>query len=403
MGVLFKYWQIIAKKTILKLLCSAFISVALSLFLLVFGRSVVGNFIGVNENFYLKYYYDIMNGEDAEKRVFTVPDSITIFNLQNYRNRHDIATILSKIYDLSPRIIGLDVFFKQNPDISNETNKELIYALTKVQSKLVVPCNYYSTPDGLIGTNYPFFYSTDGLEKITYASPVSHDFYSYYKYDDSSISNKDAKAPVLPRMSIEIARQANIDIEEYDSEFYVNYSKKDFSQIILDDTLDIRLSNIKDRIILIGDMSEIKDMTRLPFNFGKQQEISGIEDIAYSLISIKKNRNLTIEQQARYKGFQDWSPIASIILSFLLSLIFVRLQQKYKMFKDDALNKKRSFAIIAYLLLPIIFILAEMVVVLICYAITYFTNTIPDLFISMVTIALITLSIDITNIIWNKR
>ena len=127
---------------ITKNVVSALISVIMSTLLLLLGRGVVGELFGINENFYLKYYYDIVNGKDADGRVFTVPDSLTIINLQNYRNRYDIARILEKVYDYNPRVIGLDVFFNSNPDIQEDVNLELINALRKVQDKIVI-LQYY--------------------------------------------------------------------------------------------------------------------------------------------------------------------------------------------------------------------------------------------------------------------
>lgn len=384
---------------ITKNVVSALIAVIMSTLLLLLGRGVVGELFGINENFYLKYYYDIVNGKDADGRVFTVPDSLTIINLQNYRNRYDIARILEKVYDYNPRVIGLDVFFNSNPDIQEDVNLELINVLRKVQDKIVIPCNYSTDEKGVISTVYPFFYNEEGLEELVYASPVSHDFYGYYKYDDSSIKNKDTLSPVLPRMSYAIAQTAGKTLQDYSRNFYINYSKKDLSQIIQNDTSDIRPSVIQDRVVLIGDMSEIKDMTRLPFRFGRKKEISGIEDIAYSFICLTENKRFTAGENMRFRGFTDWPIGVNVILSFILAFVFSFFHRRYKRGIVISLRNKKSNAFVLTLFQPLLFLLAEALTIVVCFFITFYTNALPDLFLSMITIGCVSVSVDLSEIL----
>ena len=396
-------WVIIMKAKILKVLCAAVIAVMFSFVLLLMGRGLVGNLIGVNENFYLKYYYDIVNFDGVEGRVNAIPDSLVIFNLQKYRNRQDIAQILDKVYSYNPSVIGLDVFFTDNPDIQDSVNQDLISVLRKVQDKLLVPCNYCSDSQGVVYTKYPFFHNQDGLDGITYVSPLAHDFYGYYDIDDSSINNRNQDSPVLPRMGYEVARRSGMSLRKYNRDFYINYSKKSLPQVILEDSTEIRQSTIEGQIVLIGDMSEIKDMTRLPFRFGDKEEISGIEDIAYSVMSLLENAYLQGGDRSRFIGFRDWPKWISLLLAFAIAVAFCLIHDYYNQHKEKSIGKGKASAIVSTLLQPFLFIAAEGLVVAICYLITFITGSIPDLFISMIAIALVGISNDLTSILFSKK
>lgn len=386
----------ISKKIFSCHLLVALISVALSLVFLSVGRSLVSNLFGISENFYLKYYYDLFNGENAEKKSYNVPDSLVIVNLQYYRSRLDIARIIELVHSNNPSCIGLDVFFPNNPDINEEVNNRLVSAINKAQAKLVVPCNYSTDGSRTVYTELPFFFNLPGLDSLTYASPLANDFFDYYEFDDSSIPYKDSLTLIRPRMGIELVKHSNSKLRRYDKEYYINYTKKDLSQIIINDTSEIRTSTIRDKIVLIGDMSEIKDMTRLPFRFGKKKEISGVEDLAYSIISIRQNTPDSIDGKMRCIGFQELPMTISLFLAMVLSFLFCFIRGKLSDYKIECHKNGKLREIVVVLLNPIIIILAEIAVILICFTFTYWTHFIPDLFVSMVAIALVSISMELT-------
>ena len=393
----------IANSCYFRYLSASIVAVVFSSVFLLLGRNVVGEFVGLNENFYLKYYYNILNHEFFLGRSYNVPDSIVIVNIQKYRNRKDFARILEKVYNLNPRVIGVDIFFRRNPDVIDTVNDRLIRTIKKVGDKTIFPCNYSTNADGVIYTEYPFFKNIEGVDNIIYASPLAHEFYGYYKFDDSSIINKSSDSPVLPTMSMAIAQQSKMSVVNTSVDFYVNYTKKDFSQIIIDDTMDLRLSRIQDKIVLIGDMSEIKDMTVLPFRFGNKRDISGIENIAYSLINLIQYDRASLDCPMRFIGFKDWPQVYSIILSFILVLISCIIINWYNDKKEKMLINNKLRASFFVLLYPGVFIIVEFIIVVLNYAITYMTNTIPDLFLCMVSLAVIGVSNEFINIIFHNK
>lgn len=390
--------KIIVTSKIVRNIAAALFAVLLSGFLLIVGRDSIGTFIGINENFYLKYYYDLVNGKNAEQDWFTQPDSLVLFNLQKYRNRHDIARIVDKVYECNPKIIGLDVFFSNNPDYKDEINSELLAILKKVQDKLVIPCMYETNNEGEVNVLYPFFKDSIGLDKIVYSSPIIYDFFSFYKGDDSSVN----KEP-LPQISKAIAQCSQMPLRNYPDSFYVNYARKDFRNLVKNDTSEICNDDFQDKIVLIGDMSEMKDMTRIPFSFGNKKEMSGIENIAYSLICILKQERSFIDGRMRFVGFVKCNPFWSVLLSFIVSFVYCFIFRCYNEKKATAkeLSKRKSFFLI--LLHPFVLFAYEVFVVLLCYyGITYTKNIIPDLFLSMVSVALVSMAIELIDFTLEK-
>lgn len=389
----------IRQHTYLKNILSAIISVVFSYFLLLLGRPLIAEVFGVKENFYLEYYYNYDNGKKAGLESFSKPKNLYIINTQKYRSRKDIAKILGKVYNLNPSVIGLDIFFEDNTDIADSVNRLLVDTLHKVKDKTVLPCFYYTDRNGKVATEYPFFKNEKGLEDIIYASPVSQGFYEHYKFNDSDIINKNKDFGTLYRFSYEVARRSGVAIRDTTEAFYVNYSRKDFVGTIINDTASIDSRNIeKNSIILIGDISDIKDMERMPFRFGNKDEISGVEDHAYSIISLINDEVYAMDSPSKLNAFHDLHFTGSFLIALCLSFLCSNRLRKYEERKTSTFLSKSQKALVVTLL-PIQIIFFEIIVIAICFLTTRFFFVIPDLFVSIISIVLVKTSNEITDII----
>lgn len=384
------------RKTLKFVIYSGIVATVLSGLILIIGRKTVSVLFGVSENFYLKYYYDIVNL--FEPGVATTPDSLIIFNIQNYRNRADLAKIINKIYECEPAVIGVDAYLNDSPDIIKEINSELLEVINKTKDKTIYSCKPSSDEHGLKIILFPFFYKHSFLKDASYTSSIGQGFYDYYLQDDTtSYINNNSK---LSKISYEIAKQSGKNIHQYKHKFYINYSYKDFSAITFSDTLEITPYIMKNRIILIGDVSEQKDMATMPFNFGEKEEISGVENVAYAVLSLIENQDPNKRVRARYIGFQDFSIFISILISLLLACLFSFLDIEYEKSRRLAIEEQKKYKSITLTLLkPVLFIIIQVSVILFFYCLTFWTNKIPDLFLSMISISLVGISIDLTNII----
>lgn len=397
-----KKWEI--PIVVKKVLLSSLLPVALSYLLLLLGENTIGKLIGIEKDFYLKYYYGWANFVGTNKSI--IPDSLVIIDIQNYRSRADLTNILIKVYECDPKVIGLDVFLGENKDIKNETNDTLIDVIRKVQDRLVVPCIYSTNKNRMIETVYPFFCS-DSLKKITYSSPISQNVFDPYVLLDSSlISNRDLNSDVLPRMSYVVASRFG-RLRNTNEKFYINYIRKNLEQWTISDSSKISIDKIKGKIVLIGNRLDIKDQEKLPFYFGNSSSsISGVDNIAYSVISLINHDDSFLKNHdaKRFKAFKElnriWNFILTITAVVIYGILRNSLNNKKKRYKESNASKvKLGFMVLAS---PFIFIGFESTLVLFGFMLTSYFFIIPKLLAAMASIAFLSTSLELYDIVFPK-
>ena len=373
---------------------SSLIAIVLTLVFFIPGRKTASGITGIEENVYMRYYYGLFNqSKDGGKK--PVYDPIILFSIHNYHNRQDLSRVLEKIYDCNPAVIGIDVFFSNNPDIDEDINDELIRVMKKIQNKVVLPCSY--TPDSL-RTIYPFFYSVEGLQSITYASPISHDFFGHYEIDDSYLEKID-KDDVLRSMDLVIAEKSGYPLESYKDDFYINYVIKNIIEKY--DTTQITVDDFENQIVIVGDLGDIRDVQQMPFYFGGRNKIIGVEDITYSVICWLKSSTNELDAKMAGTGFQKYPSYLSWLCAAIFALLYA--------FVDDLLKKRiiqkanRVKRITLIILKPILLIVIELLIVLFFYIVTFITNYIPDFFVSMIAVVMAGIANDISNVLIREK
>ena len=374
----------------------AFFAVILSATFLFPGEKLASKMFGIEENFYLKYFYSILNCPDIDEKIFdeALVKSIAIVDIENYRNRSDQAIILRKIYDCNPRVIGVDVFYGNNPDINDSVNTRFIKTVDEIKDKTVFVCAYKNEKDS-IKTVYPFFYASSKIkkEKLIIASPLMSDFFDCYQSNDSIIQHKISSLPNLPKICDAVVEHSGMKKKSYDGEFYVNYLKKNLDEIIIQDTSQIIEENIQNKIVLVGSIKEMKDLYKLPFRFGSQEYISGVEDIAYRIITLSSIGSIRV----RSEGFVEWGICTSILLAFVVAILFSIFHEWFAKRKNDAKEFCKIKGAVLIILQPLIFLLVEGLIVCTSYFYTYVTNEIPNLLLCIISIALIGWSLELVN------
>lgn len=381
-------------KFIAKHFVVAFLAVLLAATFLFPGEKLASKMFGIEDNFYLKYFYSILNCSEVDEKNFddALVKSIVIVDIENYRNRSDQSKILRRIYDFTPRVIGVDVFYGNNPDINDSVNKKFIETVNYIKSKTVFVCDYKNERDS-IKTIYPFFYTSFKKGDLIIASPLMSDFFDYYQSNDSVIQKKNFSSPNLPKICDAVVEHSGMKKNSYNGDFYINYLKKNLNQAIISDSSEITKDNVNNKIVLVGSLKEMKDLYKPPFRFGCQENISGIEDIAYRIMTLSSIGSIRV----RNVGFVEWGGCESIILALIVAILFSIFHEWYSKRKTDTKEFNIIKGTVWIILQPIIFLLVEGLIVCTSYLYTYMTNVIPNLLLSIITIALVGWSSELIN------
>ncbi len=334
----------------------------------VFGRGVAAKISGFDENFYLKYYYSLTNR--AKHKTQDAREAITIFDISKYQSRTDIARIIDSLVAYSPKVIGIDVFFINNPDINDSINNSLIKSLRKAQGTLVVP--YIEKHTSLLD-NYDI--------QLLSGIPQDNTCFGIYNY---KVKFKDS--PEKEKMPVTIAKKYLGKENFPDEDILINYVSKDFLCISDIDEISFYKDKIKDGVVLIGDVYDIKDIKDFPFSIAQignasavSSTLPGIGNIAYivnTLISINTSgdaESYSPKANAPLKYLPYWF---NILISFILTAIYLFLYDRLCKFGSKESKLSKYFFIIAK---PILLIFYMIIVTALAFCITSTINYIPDL------------------------
>ena len=367
----------------------ATIAACISGFLLVQcgGEKLVSHIVGVEEDFYLKYYYAWHNSRIHADSSSGNPYSnkkIVIYDISNLETRAEVANVLDFIYACDPKVIALDVLYRPNLEIKDTLNEKLVETVKRIQNKLVAP---------LRENLYPYFKNDKSVDSVVYARPVRHYYYDYIPISDSLFSwatvykyigNKSLDFPLKAR---------------------VNYISKSFPCYNnMTDTTWLRRA-MKDKVVIVGDLNTPSDYMMTPFIIAGVNEdnnrnaynndMPGTINIAYVLNSIisyidQNNIDWTTVKKRYNNPLFDISLVVNLLISFFFCCLYLLLL--------NVLNKsKESLSAIRVrrLLGPVVLIVYETIVVFLCFILTLYAGRVPDLLLFMISVLFVELYNDL--------
>ncbi|NDV47512.1 CHASE2 domain-containing protein [Paludibacter sp. 221] len=302
-----------------------------------------------NEADVVNYYYKIQNrkSNDGAYTAFYDPE-IVILDLEGTKSRVDIADAIKRVSDLLPRAIILDVIFPENSttlQADDDYLKKTIASASNLYTAVRIDGNKLEKS---------FFQDETGVQ-YGLANKVSH-------YKPYEIFGKDTLY-YLPFAVIKEQKKENRNL-------LINYSDKAFDIYPIAETLTPE--DIGNRIVLIGDLQDLRDKYDMPFSIGGERRVSGTTLLAYNLSTALHHS--WIVQAPRWIGF-----LLALCVCFGFTYFCYRLRSKGEDGNNPWYNfietAARIVLIILFLLLGYLFfvwfgLMVNMVYVILTTALT---------------------------------
>lgn len=237
--------------------------------------------------------------------------NVVIVNIDN-SDRNEIADILSIVDDAGAKAVCLDVMF----DDPRDGDQPLLNAVTATRN-LVMPVVMVKTsesPDSFSVGNTSFFYHTAIDSAVVYAAanmPSKYDKSVIREFQPSFPTHTGVDVPSLAVAAAELASPRAVKkLRERDNDLEtINFHSRRFIVLQPDELID-NAAYLKDRIVLIGAITEPSDMHPTPV----ESHMPGVMIHAHSIATILDGAYMNPIPKA-----------VSIAIAFVLCVIFVSI------------------------------------------------------------------------------
>ncbi|MDL2323098.1 CHASE2 domain-containing protein [Bacteroidales bacterium OttesenSCG-928-A17] len=320
----------------------------------------------------INFFYKVENRDsDDDSHLAFFDDKIVIYDLEGNNSRREIADAIAKISGFKPKAIVLDIIFPETAAIDSASNQYLEETIKSCDA-IFIACRYAS------GKMERSFFAEDSHFKEGLTNNITH-FKPTEEIDG-------IKYNYLPYLTIDIDAPENTHL-------LVNYKDKAFKKIAISDSLFS--DEISDRVIIVGDLSDLRDTHDMPFKINGSKRVSGMILLAHTFS--------TINNETWIIRTKKW---INIVIAFVFTFSFTCLcywlrNRVATRKKDDSSNKKKSkstFPVWSSFIertARVFLVLLMMFGGYILFTKGLFTN----LTYAMISVALTGLSIDITDLI----
>ena len=246
--------------------------------------------------------------------------NIVVVDIANCTDRDSISDYIKTINSAEPKVIGIDILF-ENPDSC--TDSRLIQVLTETPNLVVVSylkkeysseeCRFYEQKQSFDTLQSPLYSGCSNHVYEKGLTPTCRYFLQYMFLNEDTIKTF---ASTIARIALP-KDYAKLTQRKYGKE-YINFNNfidtiniQSFQSLSYED----KLSWIKDKIVLIGNLNNLQDRHITPI----QSQMSGIMLHAYILSTIEKNNFINI-----------MSDLGNWIMSFLIIMIVASIKHRVK-------------------------------------------------------------------------
>ena len=249
----------------------------------------------------LNYLYSI---ENADTTIRDFENKIVIFDLKTTKSRKVIADAIRKIENAQPKAVILDIIFSDNSETDTITDNYLRQTVTlydNIYTAVRIADNNLERSFFAHGNNIK-----EGL--INHSST----FRPYEILHGDTIYRMEYKITGLTGKP--------------NTNRYINFFNKYFTTLAIEQ--DIDAVDIKDKIVIVGNLEDLRDRHDMPFRIDGKWRIQGSVLLAHNLSTVLNNSWITV-----YPNYVGW------IITAIITFFFVLMSCKLKSCKrlNDAL------------------------------------------------------------------
>ena len=218
----------------------------------------------------LNYYYQIENIDENSSKKDT---SIVIVNIAECYSREEIASVIEMVCAYEPQMIGIDVIFPKLTVSDPYADSILCQVIQSNSNRIVSACRVIANQhqDRVLYHIEKSFFVEDNL--LLNQGTIN---FTEESYRHRLVIGNDT----LIAMPSLIVKNITLD----DTPRQVNFSNRDFKVIDFDSPF--KPADIKGKIVLLGDIRDLRDFHDLPFPVNGSKRISGLHLLAYQTSSV---------------------------------------------------------------------------------------------------------------------
>ena len=261
-------------------------------------------------------YYQILQ----ETSNFTYNDDIVIVDLSPLQNRREIATALQQIEEQHPKVIGVDCVFE---GLKEDTlGDEMVWNVAAEYDNIVYSCKYLDYVNDSLG--YTKAVRSFFAEPLEVEQGFTDMQYSLYGSMARVVSlgrkfNGELQASFIAKV-VNHTNDEPLPLE--DKDLSINFTPTVFT-VIPPDSISYYAEEIKDKIVLLGTMSDEVDM-----HFTPMGKMPGVELLAYA--------GQTLQYRMEVESFSAW---LQAVVAFLIVLLTEILLSSFVNYATTRKNK----------------------------------------------------------------
>lgn len=290
----------------------------------------------INNFSFTDTYFAIENKTSGDVADFN--QDILLFDIAGCNSRAELAGKLQQITDLNPKVVGMDVMFGDNSTTGKVEDDSLLHVVKRCP-QLVTAMRLTSYGDA-VEEEHSFFTKQAKVDEACINVEDNVVRYFNHKLNVGGIEKQSFVDRIVQRAYPEA--YARLQERGNDDEI-INYKKLEFLQLGMND--ELFPEDVKDKVVLIGDFSDLRDFHNVPTTDDASTRIAGTRIHAYAISTLTMPDRM-INHMGNWQGW-----IFGLLLAYIYSVFACICFVEFDKLSGLSTN---FFMVIAFVILSIV-------------------------------------------------